>query len=177
MRTLQTEILSGHDGILPTGDAGPATGRLNEGTLLINIDKSIRASWSSNWHIYVLFDPTIDCIGGWGLTLTHLKVFNLSHRAGFATHGLWYVVVGLTNIPLRHLHFEIEFLSLVALQTINTCNIFIFIFWVKLDISITNIYIYFRISANNFILVSAFMFEIFPSKADKNRNTRKLNNV
>ena len=38
MRTLQTEILSGHDGILPTGDTGPATGRLNQGTFQINID-------------------------------------------------------------------------------------------------------------------------------------------
>ena len=74
--------------------------------------------------------------------MTHLKVFNLSHRAGFATHGLWYVVVGLTNIPLRHLHFKIQFLSLVALQTINTCNIFIFIFWVKLGRYFNNEYLY-----------------------------------
>ena len=102
---------------------------------------------------------------------THLKVFNLSHRTGLAAHRLRYVVVGVTNIPLGHFHFKVEFLSFVALQTINPCSFKNILGYI---INKRNIYIYFRIGANNFRLVSAFIFEIFPTELIKTEIYQKV---
>ena len=134
MRTLETQILPGHDGILPARHAGPATRSLQRSKYFLPSAK----------YFY------------------HLEILDLPHGTGLAADGLGHGGLRVLHVvPARALQLEVELLALVALQTINTCNIF------KI-ISITNIHIYLRIGANYLRLVSAFIFEIFPFRTDKN---------
>ena len=95
MRTLEAQILPGHDGVLPARHAGPATRSLQRSKYFLA---------SAKYFLY-------------------LEILYLPHGTGLAADGLGHGGLCVLHVvPARALQLEVKLLALVTLQPVHTCR-------------------------------------------------------